>query len=247
MTDDARHTAQRTSFDGEAELYDRARPDYPDAAIDWMLPRRAQRVLDLGAGTGKLTGSLVARGLDVVAVDPGERLLATLGRAMPGVDTLVGTAERIPLPDHSVDTIVCAQAWHWVDAAAATREAARVLRPGGTLALVWNIRDESVPWVARLSAVMGSSEAEKVLREDPLIGFPFGRTESLTVPWARPMTVDQLVELALSRSYLITASVERRAEVIDGIRQLVASEPHLSGADFALPYDTRAFRAALSA
>ncbi len=258
MPADPRRTEQSTSFDREAALYDRARPGYPDAIVDWLLGvvpgaadghRRAGRmspirVLDLGSGTGKLTRSLVARALDVVAVDPGARLLEALSSALPGVETHLGTAESIPLPDGSVDAVVCGQAWHWVDAAVAAREVARVLRPGGALGLVWNIRDETMPWVARLSEVMGSSAAESALRDDPVIGEPFGRTESFAVPWTRRMTVDDLVDLALSRSYLITATEERRGAVVDGIRRLAASDPDLAGRPHLdLPYTSHAFRA----
>ena len=138
-------------------------------------------VLDLGAGTGKFTRSLVARGLDVIAVEPDDVMRATLADALPSVRTVKGTAEAIPLPDASVDVITAAQAWHWVDQARALPEAARVLRPGGSLALVWNIRDESVPWVERLSEIMGGSEAERFMQQEITIGAPFGATERFEV------------------------------------------------------------------
>jgi SAM-dependent methyltransferase len=145
---------QAASFDRAAEVYERARPEYPAEAVEWMLPADAHTVLDLGAGTGKLTRALVARGLEVFAVDPSPKMLDQLRTALPGATVSVGTAEDIPLADTSVDAVVVGQAWHWVDQDAALPSVARVLRPGGTLGLIWNLRDERVAWVERLTAVM---------------------------------------------------------------------------------------------
>ncbi|HEX3737962.1 MAG TPA: class I SAM-dependent methyltransferase [Solirubrobacterales bacterium] len=230
------------SFGAAADLYERARPGYPDAAVDWLVPEGARTVLDLGAGTGKLTRSLATRGLDVVAVEPLTEMRTTLAWALPGVRTLEGTAEAIPLEDSSVDVITVAQAWHWVDPGRATAEAARVLRPGGALSLIWNRRDERVDWVARLGEVMGSGDAELIELEGIEIGPPFGPTETFVTDWERPMDIDLLVEMAASRSYVITATPNRRAEILDGIRALVETDPHL-GAQFDFPYRTYCFKA----
>lgn len=232
------------SFGAAADLYERARPEYPDAAVDWLLPGGARTVLDLGAGTGKLTRALAARGLEVVAVEPIDEMRANLAAALPEVRALKGTAEEIPLPDASVDAITVAQAWHWVDPERATAEVARVLRPGGTLALIWNRRDERVDWVRRLSHVMGSGDAELIEMEGIEIGPPFGPTETFVTDWERPMDVDQLIEMAASRSYVITATPRRRREILDGIRALVEWEPNL-GHDFDFPYRTFGFKARL--
>lgn len=230
------------SFGAAADVYERARPTYPDAAIDWLLPDGARTVLDLGAGTGKLTRSLVARGLDVVAVEPIAEMRANLAAALPEVRALEGTAEAIPLQDSSVDAITVAQAWHWVDPERATAEAARVLRPGGTLGLIWNRRDERVDWVARIGAVMGSGDAELIEMEGIEIGPPFGPTETFVTDWERAMDVDLLVEMAASRSYVITATARRRKEILDGVRRVVESDPHL-GTEFDFPYRTYCFKA----
>src|SRR3954463_6996445 len=145
---------QRTSFGDAAALYERARPGYPQGALDWLLPAGARRVLDLGAGTGKLTRLLVERGLDVVAVEPLAGMRAQFARMLPGVPLLDGTAEALPLADASVDAVVLGQAWHWVDPDLASPEVARVLVPGGRLGLVWNLRDPRAAWVAELEGVI---------------------------------------------------------------------------------------------
>jgi SAM-dependent methyltransferase len=233
------------SFGQAADVYERSRPDYPAAAVDWLLPEGAGKVLDLGAGTGKLTRSLLERGLDVIAVEPAEEMRATLAAALPEARALAGTAEAIPLPDSSVDAITVAQAWHWVDPAVALPEAARVLRPGGTLGLIWNRRDERVPWVTRLSEAMGSSDAELILMEEVEIGPPFGPTETFETDWGRPMDLGLLLDMIRSRSYFITADAERQAKLLDGTRALVESDPDLeAGTTFVLPYRTHCFRAA---
>lgn len=232
------------SFGAAADVYERARPSYPDDAIDWLLPEGARTVLDLGAGTGKLTRALATRGLDVVAVEPIAEMRASLAWAAPEARVLDGTAEAIPLEDDSVDAITVAQAWHWVDPERATAEAARVLRPGGTLALIWNRRDERVDWVERLGKVMGAGDAELIAMEGIEIGPPFGPTESFVTDWERPMDVDLLVEMAASRSYVITATSRRRKEILDGIRVLVETDPHL-GTEFDFPYRTYCFKARL--
>jgi SAM-dependent methyltransferase len=232
------------SFGAAVEAYERARPGYPDAAVDWLLPAGARTVLDLGAGTGKLTRSLVARGLDVVALEPLTEMRETLAATVPEARPLAGTAEDIPLPDASVDAITVAQAWHWVDPDRATAEAARVLRPGGTLGLIWNRRDDRVDWIVHLTEVMGSAEVEIMDMDAVEIGPPFAPTERFVTDWERPMDVDLLVEMAASRSYVITATSRRRREILAGVRRIVETDPHL-GTQFDLPYRTYCYRAAL--
>ena len=240
----AEKAVRARSFGVAADVYERARPLYPDAAIDWLLPAGARTVLDLGAGTGKLTRALASRGLDTIAVEPLAEMRTNLAWAAPEARILDGTAEAIPLEDDSVDLITVAQAWHWVDPERATAEAARVLRPGGTLALIWNKRDERVDWVARLGKVMGAGDAELIDMEAIEIGPPFGPTETFVTDWERPMDVDLLVEMAASRSYIITATPRRRKEILDGIRVLVEADPHL-GTEFDFPYRTYCFKAKL--
>jgi ubiquinone/menaquinone biosynthesis C-methylase UbiE len=152
------HKAAAVGFSRAADAYERGRPEYPQEAIDFVAHEfslgSSSAVLDLAAGTGKLTKALVSTGASVIAVEPLEPMRRKLTESLPSVRTLDGTAEAIPLPDEVVDAVTVGQAFHWFDGAAALREIHRVLRPGGGLALLWNTRDESVEWVARLSEVI---------------------------------------------------------------------------------------------
>lgn len=236
---------QRTSFGSAAEVYERGRPGYPQAVLDWLLPEAARRVLDLGAGTGKLTRLLVAHGLDVVAVEPSDGMRAEFARVLPGVPVLDGTAERIPLQDGGVDAVLVAQAWHWVDVEPASREVARVLAPGGRLGLVWNLRDPGEDWVAQLERVIAQpTESGDFDMADPVVGPPFGPLERTDVPWSADLTAAEVLDMVASRSYVITLPEDRREAVLDGVRRLLADHPDLDGRDpVRLPYVARCFRA----
>jgi SAM-dependent methyltransferase len=133
------------SFDSVADEYERTRPDYPPAVLDLLPLEGDAAVLDLGAGTGKLTRVLAKRYREVTAVEPLANMRAMLERAVPGVTALAGSAERIPLDDGSVDGVFAAQAFHWFDKSVALPEIARVLRPGGILAIVWNDGNDDLP------------------------------------------------------------------------------------------------------
>ncbi|WP_291378600.1 class I SAM-dependent methyltransferase [Demequina sp.] len=237
-------THDGTRFGEAAQAYGEGRPGYPAAAVTWMLGNQPLTVLDLGAGTGKLTVQVAAQGHHVVAVDPDASMLAALNEALPDIDARVGTAEEIPLPDASVDAVVVGQAWHWVDVPAASREVARVLRPGGTLGLVWNIRDESVPWVAELTEAIHASEAERHIADGgPSVAAPLGSLEARQFAWTAPRTRDALVAMVHSRSYYIAADAEGRAAVddqVDGVLSRVVALQNEGTVD--LPYVTHAYR-----
>lgn len=242
MTDRDEALAGRR-FGDAADAYVAGRPDYPAEIVDWLV-QGAIDVADVGAGTGKLTAALVRAGRDVVAVEPDGGMIAALEREVPAARALQGTGEALPLADASVDAVTYGQAWHWVDVATASAEAARVLRPGGVLGLVWNIRDTSVDWVEELGATIRGSAAERMIESDTVRADPpFGPFERRDVRWSRPMTVEALVAMAASRSYVIALPPEERAGVLDGVRDLVTTHPDTRGrTTIALPYVTSAFR-----
>jgi SAM-dependent methyltransferase len=235
-----------SSFGQAADVYERGRPSYPAEAVDWLLPTGARHVVDLGAGTGKLTRVLVPRVEQVTAVEPSEGMREALERAVPEARSLAGSAESMPLDDSSVDAVFVAQAWHWVDPTAAVPEVARVLRAGGTLALLWNIRDETVPWLAELSRVMHSPAQRDMSSDAPTVGAPFSPIERRDVPWVHELGRDELLAMIASRSYVITLSDDDRAQVLRDVGQLLDTHPDTRGLEtLRLPYVTRASRAVL--
>jgi SAM-dependent methyltransferase len=247
MTRDPEHAL---SFGRAVSDYERGRPAYPREAVDWIVERagearaaadgRLDRAVDVGAGTGKFTASLVAHGLEVTAVEPDHTMLSRLATNHPSVAALAGSAESLPVDDASVDLVAFAQAWHWVDAPSASVEAARVLRPGGSLALVWNIRDADVDWVARLGEIMGSSEAEQYSSEEPLLGPPFVAAEYAQFRWENPLSREELLAMITSRSYVITMDAAERDAMLARVGQLLDTHPQVAGDDsYLMPYLTR--------
>jgi SAM-dependent methyltransferase len=233
------------SFGEEAAAYERGRPSYPPEAIDWLLPNGARDVLDLGAGTGKLTIRLVERGLTVVAVDPIPEMLEVLSGSLPDTPALLGTAEEIPLPDNSVDSVVVAQAWHWFDPERAVAEVARVLRPGGRLGLVWNTRDERLGWVKDLGRIVGHEDDP--FNQKVTLPAPFTDVERHQVEWTSYLTPQALIDLVASRSYCITSPTEVRTRTLAQVRELLATHPALvNTTGLALPYVTVGVRATLA-
>jgi len=233
------------SFGAEAAAYERGRPSYPPEAIDWLLPSDARDVLDLGAGTGKLTTRLVERGLNVTAVDPIPEMLELLSKSLPDTPALLGTAEEIPLPDNSVDAVLVAQAWHWFDVDRAVREVARVLRPGGRLGLVWNTRDERMGWVKELGRIIG--DEHDPLSKTVTLPEPFTDVQRHQVEWTNYLTPQALIDLVASRSYCITSPAKVRARTLERVRELLATHPALANnSGLALPYITVCIRATLA-
>lgn len=237
-------TADGTRFGEAAQAYGQGRPNYPAAAVAWMLGKDPLTVLDLGAGTGKLAVQVAALGHRVVAVDPDAAMLAVLNEALPDADSRVGVAEQIPLPDASVDAVVVGQAWHWVDVSIASREVARVLRPGGALGLVWNIRDESVPWVAAMTHAMHGSAAERLINGGgPRVGPPFAALDKREFRWSSARSREDLVAMVKSRSYYIAADAHARAVIEERVDEVLATLPALSTTgEVDLPYITHAYR-----
>ncbi|MQM28766.1 class I SAM-dependent methyltransferase [Glycomyces albidus] len=240
-------SAQARSFGRAADLYDAARPAYPADALAWLAGDEPADVVDVGAGTGLLTRGLIARGHRVTAVEPDPQMLARLTAATPGLAAArEGSAEAVPLPDGSADVITAGQAFHWFDRPKALPELRRVLRPGGVLAPIWNLRDESVDWVARLSEVIGSSKGELTAMGATEPGYfapGFGEPEVRVFRHEKRLDPAGLVRLVQTRSYYLTASPERRRELVAGVEELIATHPDLAGREtFAMPYATYAFR-----
>ncbi|KSW29638.1 class I SAM-dependent methyltransferase [Cellulomonas sp. B6] len=242
---DDRHAAHAASFTHHADEYAAVRPGYPPAAVDLLAPAGARDVLDLAAGTGKLTAALVARGLRVVAVEPAAGMREQLAAALPGVELHDGSAEAIPLPDASVDVVTVAQAWHWFDEPVAAAEVARVLRPGGTLGIVWNDRDENVPWVGAYGALLHEAAGPQLARDThPTPGDAFTDVLRTDVRWDHVLTPDELVRLAATRSYAIVLPPDERAALLDRVRTLVTTHPDLAGRPrVPVPYVTRVYTA----
>ena len=246
MTDPRRERS--LSFGSQAAAYERGRPSYPPEAVDWLLAPTdtwvARDVLDLGAGTGKLTTRLVERGLTVIAVDPIAEMLEMLRTALPDTPALLGSAEQIPLPDNAVDAVLVAQAWHWFDQEQAVTEIARVLRPGGRLGVLWNTRDERSGWVKDFGRIVGLEHD----RDNATVDLPEPFTDIAThqVEWTNYITREALIDYVASRSYCITSPAEVRTRTLDEVRELLVSHPSLVNATgLAMPYITVCVRATL--
>lgn len=229
-------------FGRAADAYVAGRPDYPAPAARWLVGE-ARDVADIGAGTGKLTAVLVAEGCRVTAVEPDAGMLDALRIQVPDATALQGTAEALPLADATVDAVVFGQAWHWVDVDRASAETVRVLRPGGALGLIWNVRDVAVPWVRELGHVMKGSAAEEMIETDAVRVAPsFGPLERREWRWSRAMTTDQVVAMAASRSYVLALPEEEQAQVLTEVRALAAAHAGPDDGRIDLPYTTVAFR-----
>jgi SAM-dependent methyltransferase len=167
-------------------------------------------------------------------------------RVLPQVPALAGSAEQIPLDDDSVDVVLVAQAWHWVDPGQAVPEVARVLSAGGRLGLLWNVRDERHDWVARLGQILAAHTEPDMNTSGPLVGPPFAEVERFEVEWTHYLAPIALMDLVASRSYVITLGPQERNRVLGQVRDLLHTHPDLVGRDqFALPYLTRCHRADL--
>jgi len=249
--DPALFARRASSFGAQATAYAEHRPDYPEAAVRWALePALRGRqdasldVLDLAAGTGKLTTSLVALGHRVTAVEPDPGMRAELRAQVPEATALDGSAERIPLPDASVDAVLVGQAFHWFDQERALPEIARVLRPGGSLAGLWNTDDDRVDWIAELGRTVGKrvgfidwSPSRTI---DPHLAF--SPLDNADFPHHQRRTTDSLVATVATHSHVLVLEPAERAEVLGRVRELLASRPETANGEFDLRLVTRVHR-----
>ncbi|SNS09202.1 Methyltransferase domain-containing protein [Sphingomonas laterariae] len=239
-------------YHGAARDYVAGRPDYPAEAVDWLRDvigaRPDRTVLEVGAGTGKFIPTLQACGSTIVALEPIDEMRAQIVRDHPEIATLAGTADAIPLGDGAVDAIVCAQAFHWFATPAALAEMRRVLSPGGMLGLIWNGRDERVPWVAALSTITNRYEGDTPRYRTgawrqafPAPGFTV--VGERHVGHIHAGTAEQVVlQRTLSVSFIAALPAEDRQQVEREVRALIARTPELAGGrDVAFPYETSMF------
>jgi SAM-dependent methyltransferase len=236
------------SFGEVADAYDRARPSYPAEAADWLVrgewaqTRAAADVLEVGAGTGRLTERLVERGHRVLATDPLDAMLRRLIDRLPGTPAALAAAEHLPARSRSVDVVVGAQTFHWFDHERALPEIARVLRPGGHVALVWNLRDERIPWVRRLGALIGTQEQQNDPTYALLSSNLFGFVETATFRFWQPLDRHRLRDLVLSRSNIAVLDEAGRGRVLSAVDALY--EEYGRGPDgMLLPYVTHCYKA----
>jgi SAM-dependent methyltransferase len=248
------HHAAQEGFSRQAASYGRGRPDYPQQLAAWLQQvlqlRAGKSAVDLGAGTGKFTRLLLQSGANVIAIEPVDAMRLQLLQNFSGITALAATAQAMPLADASVDAVVCAQAFHWFASHEAVREIGRVLRPGGKLGLVWNVRDETVDWVAAITRIMAPYEGDtprfhtgqwRRLFPNEL----FSELQETTVPYQHVGSAQAVIlDRVLSVSFIAALAAAERAHVVQQLEALIASHPQLQQRQrqvVAFPYLTRAF------
>jgi SAM-dependent methyltransferase len=246
------HATAQSGFDTDAARYARGRPDYPAEVEGWIRDsldlEPGKTVVDLGAGTGKFTRRLLATGAKVIAVEPVAAMRERLTSDLPEIEVLDGNASAIPLAGASIDAIVCAQAFHWFATAEALAEMRRALKPGGILGLIWNTKDDSIPWVRAISDVIEPYEGDVPRFHTgawrtvfPAPGFgPLRQERFAHEHRGSPETV--IVDRVLSISFISSLPPSEREAVATKLRHLIATTPALAGKpEIAVPYTTLAF------
>ena len=236
-------------FSAAADSYERSRPDYPCEAIDELTTRIDLRpgriVLDVGAGTGKLTRLLVPTGARLLALEPVAAMRAQLVATTPEAEAFDGLAESVPLPDASVDAAVCAQAFHWFDAPRALAELHRVLRPVSWLVLIWNVRDETVPWVKAMGDLVASLQENIPRHQDdawrPAVDETpwFTYTGTTTFRHGQVLSPDGVLDRLASMSVVAAETPDVRDALMEAVADIVRTDPETAGRDeIVLPYTT---------
>lgn len=251
MTSDS-WDARRASFRSVGDDYERSRPQYPPAAVEWIVDGDPRDILDLGCGPGKLTTQMAALGYRTIGLDPSIRMLESV--VVRNLPVICGTAESIPLRPASVDLVTAAQAFHWFDHSRALPEIRRVLRRGGRVGLLWNLRDERVDWVRELSSIIGSEDAMTVPVEPAALEIEaeaklrasgaFEAVEHIVLAHDQELTPEGLVSLVASRSYVAILPVAERRDLLSDVARLCREHPQLERrATLSLPYRTVVLRA----
>jgi SAM-dependent methyltransferase len=238
-------SASGTRFGTTAETYHRLRPTPPPAAVDWLLGADPIRTaVDIGAGTGLFTAPLAERVRTVYAVEPDALMRARLAAHCPGVTVLAGTAEHLPLGDGTVDAALSHSTWHWVDPDLAFPEIARVLVPGGLLAVAWTMPDRRVGWRAKLDEITGRTgeSGRGPGRFDVPSWAGFETPEQYSHPWTMRMTVDDLVASLGTYDHVLGLSEMDRKIVLDNCRTYLNGNPATSRGIIEVPFRTACFR-----
>jgi SAM-dependent methyltransferase len=246
------HPIAVEGFGHDARIYARGRPGFPPESLDWLRQDLGlgpgKVVVELGAGTGKFTSLLARTGAEVVAVEPVAAMLAQLAAEQPAVRTLRASAQNLPLDAATVDAVVCAQSFHWFATAAALAEIRRVLKPGGALGLIWNVRDPSVGWVAELTRIMDPHEgdAPRYDRGEWQSVFPapgFGPLRERSIAHEHRGPAEQVVvDRVASVSFVAAMAEAPRQALLAQVRTLVARTPELAGkTTVSMPYVTRMY------
>jgi SAM-dependent methyltransferase len=236
VPDGSIHDVAASGFSAEAEAYERSRPSYPPDAVAWITEHLrvgpGTRVADVAAGTGKLTRLLEPTGAEVLAVEPVPEMLGILHRSSPAIPTVAATAERLALADGCLDAITVAQAFHWFEALRALREFHRVLRPGGRVALVWNARDRSVPWVDEVWQIMDRVEQSAPWRDHDnwrdtaFVENPwFGTLAEAQFAFEQELDHEGVVDRLRSVSHVAARAPDEQEAVFAEVRAVLARHP----------------------